>query len=74
MMKRPEPKAEIVVVQHGELLKITTASQDAAAWIEQEAQTFFGTFSFSDGRGIACVRDTYDPAEVAAYLMSYNSR
>ena len=71
MMKRPEPKSEIIIVEHPNVIKITVASEDAQAWVEREAPTF-GCLTFVNRIALLIVKDTYDPSEVADYLRTYN--
>jgi hypothetical protein len=79
-MDRPQPKELVVTLlplfssSASPALKITTASEDARCWIEREAPVFGRLYppSADCSYFILYIADTYNVAEVLAYLQSYN--
>ena len=68
-MKRPEPKAELVVkIIADEILGIYTASQDAREWVMNEASAFGELFLHGDNSFDLFVSPLYDTKAVADYL------
>lgn len=67
-MRRPQPKAEIVVSQSPHGIFIGTASRDADIWMREEV-ALFGTLTFiSPGFYFLVVNNLYDMEEIATYL------
>jgi hypothetical protein len=79
-MDRPQPKELVVILlplfssSSTPMLKITAASEDARHWIEREAPAFGALYPPIDSLRyfMLFVVDTYNAAEVAAYLQPYN--
>jgi hypothetical protein len=79
-MDRPQPKELVVTLlplfspSSTPARKITTASEDARYWIEREAPAFGKLYPPTEDCPyfILYIADTYNAAEVAAYLQSYN--
>lgn len=79
-MDRPQPKELVVTLlplfspSASPALKITVASEDARRWIEREAPVFGKFYPPIDciPYFVLFVADTYNAAEVLAYLQSYS--
>lgn len=70
-MNRPQPR-ELVIEHSGRLIRITATSADARGWIEREAPSFGHFAPWISGLALLYVSAAYEPAEVAAWLDTYN--
>lgn len=72
-MRKPAPKAELVanLVSSVGIIRITTHSADARAFVEQNAPDF-GRLYPENGYWTLFVSDGYAYQEVVDYLNSYN--
>jgi hypothetical protein len=73
-MQKPQPKAELVIEVHPAATQCITfyvASEDARAWIEQEAPQYGRLFARGAASYVLYLDPLWDRDEVLAYLRSY---